>query len=86
VHAFGGSMSYSAIAVIFLTANAAGSAVPTPGGIGPVELALITALGLGGLPAATATSAVFLFRALTFWLPVLPGWLAYSYLQRKDAL
>lgn len=86
VRAFGGSMSYATVAVIFLTANAAGSAVPTPGGIGPVELALIGALGFAGLPAATATSAVFLFRALTFWLPVLPGWIAYSVLQRKGAL
>ncbi|MDH6112682.1 uncharacterized protein (TIRG00374 family) [Kitasatospora sp. MAP12-15] len=87
VRAFGGSMSYPTVAVIFLTANAAGSAVPTPGGIGPVELALIGALAsFGGLPAATATSAVFLFRALTFWLPVVPGWIAYTYLQRKGAM
>nr|WP_232246504.1 lysylphosphatidylglycerol synthase transmembrane domain-containing protein [Kitasatospora mediocidica] len=86
VRAFGGSMSYATVAVIFLTANAAGSAVPTPGGIGPVEIALIVALGAGGLPAATATSAVFLYRALTFWLPVLPGWIAYTFLQRKGAM
>ncbi|MFE0460790.1 lysylphosphatidylglycerol synthase domain-containing protein [Kitasatospora sp. NPDC058965] len=86
LRAFGGSMSFPAVAVIFLTANAAGSAVPTPGGIGAVEVAIITALGLAGLPAATATSAVFLFRVLTFWLPVLPGWIAYSFLQRRGSL
>lgn len=44
------------------------------------------ALGLAGLPTAIATSAVFLYRALTFWLPVLPGWLCYNFLQRKGAL
>ncbi|WP_083976654.1 lysylphosphatidylglycerol synthase transmembrane domain-containing protein [Kitasatospora azatica] len=86
VRAFGGSMSFPAVAVIFLTANAAGSAVPTPGGIGAVEVAIFGALSLAGLPAATATSAVFLYRALTFWLPVLPGWIAYSYLQRRGNL
>ncbi|MDH6116495.1 uncharacterized protein (TIRG00374 family) [Kitasatospora sp. GAS204A] len=86
VKAFGGSMSFATVAVIFLTANAAGSAVPTPGGIGAIEGALIVALVTLGLPAATATSAVFLFRALTFWLPVLPGWIAYSYLQRTGAI
>lgn len=85
IKAFGGSMNFAAVAVVFLTANAAGSAVPTPGGIGAIEGALIFALTLA-LPAATATSAVFLFRALTFWLPVLPGWIAYSYLQRKGSL
>ncbi|MGF1429966.1 lysylphosphatidylglycerol synthase transmembrane domain-containing protein, partial [Kitasatospora sp. LaBMicrA B282] len=85
VRAFGGSMSFAAVAVIFLTANAAGSAVPTPGGIGAIEGALIFAMSLA-IPPATATSAVFLFRALTFWLPVLPGWIAYSTLQRRDSL
>ncbi|MFF7632675.1 lysylphosphatidylglycerol synthase domain-containing protein [Kitasatospora sp. NPDC008050] len=86
VRAFGGSMNFATVAFIFLTANAAGSAVPTPGGIGAIEGALIFALGIAGLPAATATSAVFLFRLLTFWLPVLPGWFAYSYLHRQGAL
>ncbi len=84
--AFGGSMSFSAVAVVFLTANAAGSAIPTPGGIGPVEAALVGALTLSGVPAAAATPAVFLYRALTFWLPVLPGWISYNVLQRKGAL
>ncbi|GLW56231.1 lysylphosphatidylglycerol synthase transmembrane domain-containing protein [Kitasatospora phosalacinea] len=88
VHAFGGgaNVTYAAVAVVFLTANAAGSAVPTPGGIGPVEIALITALTVAGVPATAATPAVFLYRLLTFWLPVLPGWIAYNILQRRNAL
>ena len=43
-------------------------------------------LTLSGLPAEQATSAVLLFRLLTFWLPVLPGWGAFAYLQRREAL
>ncbi|MFD7902472.1 MULTISPECIES: flippase-like domain-containing protein [unclassified Kitasatospora] len=86
VQAFGGSVSFSAVAVVFLTANAAGSAIPTPGGIGPVEVALIGALTVADVSPAVATPAVFLYRALTFWLPVLPGWIAYNVLQRKHAL
>ncbi|WP_245194484.1 lysylphosphatidylglycerol synthase transmembrane domain-containing protein [Kitasatospora phosalacinea] len=88
VHAFGGgaNVTYAAVAVVFLTANAAGSAVPTPGGIGPVEIALITALTVAGVPATAATPAVFLYRLLTFWLPVIPGWVAYNVLQRRGAL
>lgn len=86
IRAFGYSMSFSAVAVVFLTANAAGSAIPTPGGIGAVEVAMITALTLSGVPGAIATSAVFLYRALTFWLPVIPGWLCYNVLQRRGAL
>ncbi|MEU9044214.1 MULTISPECIES: flippase-like domain-containing protein [unclassified Kitasatospora] len=86
VQAFGGDISFSAVAVVFLTANAAGSAIPTPGGIGPVEVALIGALTVADVSPSVATPAVFLYRALTFWLPVLPGWIAYNVLQRRSAL
>ena len=30
--------------------------------------------------------AVFLFRLATFWLPILPGWLAFTWLQRTDRI
>jgi len=82
----GATVTFSAVAVVFLTANAAGSAIPTPGGIGPVEIALIGALTVAGVPATAATPAVFLYRLVTFWLPVVPGWIAYNVLQRKGAL
>lgn len=86
IRAFGGSLEWSAVAVVFLTGNALGSAAPTPGGLGAVEGALTLGLTLSGLPVETATSAVLLYRLLTFWLPVLPGWAAFTYLQRKELL
>jgi uncharacterized membrane protein YbhN (UPF0104 family) len=86
IRAFGGELSYASIVFVFLAGNALGSAVPTPGGIGPVEAALTGFLVLAGLPKEIATPAVLLFRLLTFWLPVLPGWISFTYLQRKDAL
>jgi len=84
--AVGGHASLAAIAVVYLTGNAIGSAVPTPGGVGAVEAALSAGLVAAGLPGATAVSAVLIFRLLTFWLPVPLGWFALSYLQRHDAL
>ncbi|MBC3839950.1 hypothetical protein GXW82_06330 [Streptacidiphilus sp. 4-A2] len=39
-----------------------------------------------GVSPAEALPPVLLFRALTFWLPVLPGWLALLWLQRRKAL
>jgi len=86
VRAFGGSLSYASVAVVFLTANAVGSAVPTPGGVGAIEAATTAALVLAGLGNDVATPAVLLFRLLTFWLPVLPGWLSFTHLTRKGAL
>ncbi|MFC6884377.1 MULTISPECIES: lysylphosphatidylglycerol synthase transmembrane domain-containing protein [Actinomadura] len=86
VRAFGGSLHWTAVVVVFLTANALGSAAPTPGGLGAVEGALTLALTISGLTAETAASAVLLYRLLTLWLPVLPGWAAFAYLQRKEAI
>ncbi len=86
VRAFGGSLSFAAVATVFLAGNALGSAVPTPGGVGPVELALTAGLIAAGLPKEIATPAVLFFRLLTFWLPVLPGWLSFTNLTRKGQL
>ncbi len=88
IRAFGGGdkISYAGIAVAFLAGNALGSAAPTPGGVGAVETALIGALTFGGLPADTAVPAVLLFRLMVFWLPVLPGWMAFTFLTRKGEI
>ncbi|SDI01687.1 conserved hypothetical protein [Sinosporangium album] len=86
LRAFGGELNFAAVAVVFLAGNAIGSAAPTPGGLGAVEASLIVGLTLSRVPPEVATSAVLLFRLLTFWLPVLPGWASFTYLQRREAL
>jgi undecaprenyl-diphosphatase len=82
VEAFGGGISFPQIGVTYLAASTVASAAPTPGGLGAAEAAYAAGLGLAGLNEATALSAVFLFRFCTFWLPILPGWLAYGWLRR----
>jgi uncharacterized protein (TIRG00374 family) len=86
VLAFGGSITFASLAVVFLVGAAAGSVVPTPGGLGAVEAALSAGLAAAGLPGDTAVSAVLLYRVTTFWLPVIPGWLAFHALQRANAV
>ncbi|NLU72065.1 flippase-like domain-containing protein [Streptomyces sp. HNM0575] len=86
VRAFGHDASYASIAVVFLAGNALGSAAPTPGGLGAVEAALIAGLITFGVPKEIATPAVLLFRLLTLWLPVGPGWLSFTHLTRKGAI
>ncbi len=82
----GGQLSYAAIAVVFLAGNAVGSAAPTPGGVAAIEGALTTTLTLAGLTADIAFPAVLLFRLMTFWLPVLPGWISFTQLTRKGQI
>ncbi|MEV7322902.1 lysylphosphatidylglycerol synthase domain-containing protein [Streptomyces sp. NPDC093970] len=82
----GTSLSIASVAVVFLAGNALGSAAPTPGGVGAVEATLTVGLIAVGLPKEVAAPAVLLYRLLTLWLPVLPGWLAFNHLSRKGAL
>ena len=81
------SLSFAAVAVVFLVGNAAGSVVPTPGGLGAVEAALSAGLStIAHVGSPYALSAVLLFRLITFWLPIPVGWLSLSYLQHHDAI
>jgi uncharacterized protein (TIRG00374 family) len=75
-----------AAALVYLVGNAAGSLVPSPGGIGTIEVTLIAGLTAAGVNPGVAASAVILFRALTFWLPIPLGWLAFLRLQRTGDL
>jgi uncharacterized membrane protein YbhN (UPF0104 family)/tRNA A-37 threonylcarbamoyl transferase component Bud32 len=87
LRAVGTHASFFAIAVVYLTGNALGSIVPTPGGLGAVEVALSGGLTtIAHVPGAYALSAVLLFRLLTFWLPIPIGWVALNSLQRRGAL
>jgi glycosyltransferase 2 family protein len=86
VRAYGGDLAYPTVGFVYLAAGAIAAAAPTPGGIGAVEAALAAGLTTTGLPGSTAVSAALLFRAVTFWLPVLPGWASFAWLQRQDAL
>jgi undecaprenyl-diphosphatase len=86
VQAVGGGVSLATIAVVYLLGTAAASVVPTPGGIGTVEVALIAGLTAAGMESQAAVPAVFLYRIATFWLPILPGYISYVLLQRREAL
>jgi uncharacterized protein (TIRG00374 family) len=54
-----------------------GSLLPLPGGIGGVEGGMIGAFAAFGVPGARAVVAVLAYRAISFWLPTLPGIFGY---------
>lgn len=84
--AFGYTLSPITLAITFLISNSAGSVVPSPGGVGPVEVALTSGLALAGIPYATALSTTVIYRLLTFWGRVPLGWAALRYLEKHDAI
>ena len=59
-----------------------GNLLPMPGGVGGVEGGMIASLAAFGVDAGQAVVAVLLFRAMTFWLPMVPGVVAYFQLRQ----
>ncbi|NEY31084.1 TIGR00374 family protein [Streptomyces sp. PRKS01-65] len=74
------------MALAYLAATVAVALVPTPGGLGSVEAALVVALVAVGGPAAVATAAVLAYRIITVWLPLLPGALTLAALVRLKVI
>jgi len=54
--------------------------------VGATEAALVAAYTAVGVDAGVAFAAVLLFRLMTYWLPILPGYLALLAMQRSGAL
>lgn len=79
-------VSFLQLFAMYLAATAVAAASPTPGNLGALELALTGGLSTLSVPAGTALGAVLIFRLLTFWLPLLPGFLAFRYLHRGGHL
>lgn len=86
VAAVGGHASILALTGIYLGAASAGSLIPTPGGVGAVEAAMIAGLATTGMAPATAAAAALLTRLLTVWLLVPPGWVAARSMRRRGLL
>jgi glycosyltransferase 2 family protein len=71
---------------VYLAGAAVASVSPTPGGLGAMEATLVAGLTAVGAPAGPAVAGVLAFRLLTFWLPILPGWLAYRALRADGTI
>ncbi|WP_084124994.1 lysylphosphatidylglycerol synthase transmembrane domain-containing protein [Demequina sp. NBRC 110054] len=83
LEAFGWNLAVVDVAVLFFLGNAVGALVPTPGGLGAVEIALTGGLTGAGVPLAVASSVVVIYRLITYWLRIPLGYLAMNYLQKK---
>jgi hypothetical protein len=75
--AFDYRMWFGYLAVGYVVAYAIGTLAPTPGGLGAVEGIMIALFVSFGVPSATAVTVVLVYRLINFWLPILPGFVAY---------
>lgn len=84
--AFDYKLSFTVLAITYLASNTVGSVVPSPGGIGPVEIALTAGLVAAGVPSGVALSTAIVYRLVTFWIPIPIGWLSLQRLQKLGHL
>jgi uncharacterized protein (TIRG00374 family) len=80
-HAFGGSPPKGVIVMSYFVGMLANT-LPLPGGIGGVDGGMIGAFTAFGVDVELSVVAVLAYRAFAFWLPTLPGAVAYLQLRR----
>jgi uncharacterized protein (TIRG00374 family) len=81
-HAFGDPPPLAVLVQAFFV-GMLGNLLPLPGGIGGVDGGMIGALAAFGVDAGLAVLAVLAYRLFAFWLPTVPGVVAYLQLRRR---
>ena len=85
-HAFGGpGIPTFPVIVVGYFCGQLGNLLPLPGGIGGVDGGMIGAFIAFGVPGGLAVVAVLVYRGFSFWLPTIPGIIAYLQLRRTVA-
>jgi uncharacterized membrane protein YbhN (UPF0104 family) len=80
-HAFGEPPPWAVLIQAFFV-GMLGNLLPMPGGVGGVEGGMIGALVAFDVDGGLAVVAVLTYRAFTFWLPLIPGVIAYFQLRQ----
>jgi putative heme transporter len=83
-HAFGEPPPFTVIWMAYFV-GMLGNLLPLPGGLGGVEGGMIGAFAAFGVDVNLAVLAVLSYRAISFWLPSIPGAIAYFQLRKTVA-
>jgi undecaprenyl-diphosphatase len=86
VAAFNGDVTFAEIGAVYLGASMIAAAAPTPGGLGALEAGLVAGFTGVGLDPGVAVAAVLSYRLVTYWLPILPGWISFHALERRNLI
>jgi uncharacterized protein (TIRG00374 family) len=81
-HAYGVEVPFGVVVQGFFVGMAA-NVIPSPAaGAGPVDAGMIAAFLLFDIPKESVFPAVLTYRLIAFWLPTIPGIIAYFQLRR----
>jgi uncharacterized protein (TIRG00374 family) len=76
IASLGQTAAFRGVFISFMVSSLIRTMGFVPGGLGTFEAASVLTLKAAGLPVSAALSTTILFRALSFWLPILPGFVA----------
>jgi len=84
--AFGVHLDFTQVLVIFTLGSVVGVATPTPGGLIGIEAGLIAGFVAFGISGPKALAIVLTYRFISYWLPILPGFIALVYVKRRHLI
>ena len=82
--AMGVDLSVLDVIYVFTVGAIAATVTPTPGGLGGVEAALVASMTHIGVSSGDALAITLVYRLLTFWLPIIPGFISFRYSLKKE--
>jgi uncharacterized membrane protein YbhN (UPF0104 family) len=83
LRAIGNPVPVVSVLAVYLFMSALAALVPSPGGLGALDVMLVAGLAAIGTPVVTAVAAVLGYRLLTVWVPLLPAAAVFAGLVRR---
>jgi undecaprenyl-diphosphatase len=86
IHALGQEATLLQALVVMTIGVASAAATPTPGGIGGAEAGLTAALATIGISVDVGLGIALIYRLVTYWIPILPGFIAFQIALKKQII
>ncbi|MES2630524.1 MAG: lysylphosphatidylglycerol synthase transmembrane domain-containing protein [Patescibacteria group bacterium] len=80
--AIGVDITFADALLAYTFGNIAATVVPTPGGIGSAEMGIYSGLVIVGVDGATAITITLLYRLVSYWLSIIPGYAMFRHLRK----
>jgi uncharacterized membrane protein YbhN (UPF0104 family) len=86
VHAIGLPLSLGCAMLVYLAASSAAAFIPSPGGLGALDVSLAIVLARAGATTPALIAAIAGYRLLTAWLPLVPATVTLGVLVRREVI
>lgn len=86
LHAVDSPLRLGVVLPVYLGSSAVSALVPSPGGVGSLDVTLTAGLAAAGLPVASAVAGLVAYRFLTVWVPLLPAACTLAVLAKRQII